>query len=596
MVQELISLFNAGQWEPLERKARAAVKAHPGQVFAWKALAKTLMKLERWQESLPAATRVTTLSPDDADAHNDLATVLGALDRPAEAEASYRRALALHPGFAQAHSNLGRLLTGLFRYEEAIAAFARSLELAPEAADTHNCLADALDGLGRQAEAEATYRRALALAPGHFGAALNLGALLRNTARLDEAQIWYRRALELQPGSVVAMVRLAGVLDLARGKDEEACALLERAMALDPDDMDAVCAMGNLLLRLEQKDKAMTLFRRVRDLRPLTTWRARKATAEFSAVFLDSPGPGSTPVHYLAGGTPYDCHFYCVLPDAAPDFAALRAKADVVVNMIADADNGADILPAVQRVVEGLDRPTINPPSRVMDTGRASMSRRLAGIPACRFPRTLLLPGPEILAAGENGRLEGFPLPALVRLAGTHGGDDFEKVDDPGAIRDFVSRHPEADHYLIEYVDYRSPDGLFRKYRMIFVDCELLPYHLAIHDDWKVHHFRTDMGNQAWMRQEEAHFLESPDQVFPGPVREALKAVAAATGLDYGGIDCALDREGNLLVFETNAAMLVHDETDPRFTYKNPYVARIKEAFGRMLARRARTGASLTRA
>ena len=29
------------------------------------------------------------------------------------------------------------------------------------------------------------------------------------------------------------------------------------------------------------------------------------------------------------------------------------------------------------------------------------------------------------------------------------------------------------------------------------------PYHLAIGDDWKVHHFRTDMADHRWMQEEE---------------------------------------------------------------------------------------------
>ena len=40
-------------------------------------------------------------------------------------------------------------------------------------------------------------------------------------------------------------------------------------------------------------------------------------------------------------------------------------------------------------------------------------------------------------------------------------------------------------------------------------------------------------------------------------------------GLDYFGIDCGLDASGNLVVFEVNASMLVHDRND-RFPYKNP--------------------------
>jgi hypothetical protein len=95
------------------------------------------------------------------------------------------------------------------------------------------------------------------------------------------------------------------------------------------------------------------------------------------------------------------------------------------------------------------------------------------------------------------------------------------------------------------------------------------------------------MANQAWMRREEESFLKDPHLVFDEPHQAALRAVAAATRLDYCGIDCALDSNGDIVVFETNAAMLVHDEEDEMFTYKNPYVIKIKNAFDAMLRRLA---------
>jgi hypothetical protein len=121
---------------------------------------------------------------------------------------------------------------------------------------------------------------------------------------------------------------------------------------------------------------------------------------------------------------------------------------------------------------------------------------------------------------------------------------------------------------------------------VIFVDGEILPYHLAIHNDWKVHHFRTDMADHAWMRQEEEHFLENLGGVFNAAQQDALRAMARATGLDYGGIDCGIDRDGRIVVFEANAAMLVHDEKTEVFAYKNQYIARIKQAFDAMLSMR----------
>ena len=52
------------------------------------------------------------------------------------------------------------------------------------------------------------------------------------------------------------------------------------------------------------------------------------------------------------------------------------------------------------------------------------------------------------------------------------------------------------------------------------------------------------------------------------------------------GIDCGLDASGDLVVFEVNASMLVHDQ-NADFPCKGTFVRNIKLAFDAMLQRRA---------
>jgi hypothetical protein len=177
----------------------------------------------------------------------------------------------------------------------------------------------------------------------------------------------------------------------------------------------------------------------------------------------------------------------------------------------------------------------------------------------------------------------------LARPVGTHGGDDFEKIDGPAELAAYLSQPAATDRYFIEYADYRSADGYFRKYRFIFVDDQILPYHLAIADGWKVHHVNTDMANQPWMQQEEAAFLNDPAAVFDAGHHRALRQIRQRIDLEYFGIDCGLDVGGNLVVFEVNASMLVHDD-NREFPYKDPAVRRIKSAFDAMLTKFATSG------
>ena len=590
-INEIVQLFNEGRWDQLASKAQVVARHHPGHLLGWRALGTALLNQGKLPEAVAAFARVTQLAPADAAAHNDLGVVQYKLRQLGPAELSYRKAIQLNARDAKPHSNLGDVLRDLGRLDEALACHDRSLELDPMQALTHNNRANVLRDLGRLHEAEAGYRRALALNPAYFEGHVNLGIALNSLTRIDEAQASLRHALSLRPDDFDALFCLGSLLSRFSGHEAESEAMLQRCLELRPGNVDIHVALGNMALRLADHDKSRAIFKRAQQLQPLMARPAKCAKPTFSVVLLDTAGAGCTPLDYLTDLSDYDRHFYCVMPEPSAHVELLKSHADVVVNMIADADNGADILPHALLLADQIGKPIVNHPRLVMASGREAVARRLAGTALCRVPRTLRYTATALkaaLTAGlAAGTLDGLSTPLLVRMAGTHGGDVFEKFDDLEGIAAFADQHPDADLYVTEFVDYRSPDGHYRKYRFICIDGQLWPYHLAIHDHWMVHHFRTDMANQAWMRQEEEAFLADSLQVFDGARQAAILQMAQASGLDYCGLDVGLDSQGQVVLFETNAAMLVHDEKGATFAYKNPYIARIKQAFDAMLHRMA---------
>lgn len=177
--------------------------------------------------------------------------------------------------------------------------------------------------------------------------------------------------------------------------------------------------------------------------------------------------------------------------------------------------------------------------------------------------------------------------PRIVRHAAKHGGEMMELIDNRSSLQAFAQAAGNADLYMTDFVDYRSPDGFYRKYRFIFVGGQIFPYHLAIDEGWKIHHASTRMGDVEWMRQEEEAFLQDPVKVFGDQGVAALDLIRRQIGLDYFGIDCALDADGKVVIFEVNASMLIHLD-NPGFEYKVPYVRAIKMAFEQLLERRAK--------
>jgi hypothetical protein len=91
----------------------------------------------------------------------------------------------------------------------------------------------------------------------------------------------------------------------------------------------------------------------------------------------------------------------------------------------------------------------------------------------------------------------------------------------------------------IEYLDARGPDGVARKYRVMFIEGKMFPLHLAISHHWKVHYFTSGMADNAAHREEERRFLENMPAALGERAMAALDEIRSEVGLDYFGVDFA---------------------------------------------------------
>jgi len=503
----------------------------------------------------------------------------------------------------------------------AIAIFQAGLALAATAsigvvvdgvADLHAALANAFmlcDDIGSAAE---NYKAALRIAPHLVACWCNLGIVHQRTGMVQDAISLYLEALRRNPGHRPSRTNLVQALTATRqftiaktlllelieetpddadlrsqlgkvcfelGETGEAVAQFEQAVALAPGQAENFYWVGAIRQARGEEEAAEAAYARAAQVHPILRRQAIQSPPAFRTLALFAPFVGNTPVEFLFRDCAYQTSILSLLPDSRPDIALLAREADIVVNLVSDADQGTGVLPLAATIACSLGKPIVNDPAKIRNTTRDATALALADVDGCRVPRTIRI------AAGE-GLPDGLELafPLLARQAGMHGGDLFEKLEDVAALISFLAAHADHDRYVIDYIDYRSADGFFRKYRFLFVGEEILPYHLAIGDDWKLHRDATEMANHAWMQTEEEHFLRAPEQVFSPRHYAALRVIRDRIGLDYFGIDCGLDPDGRLVVFEVNASMLVHDQ-NPEFPYKDPYIRRIKLAFDGMLAR-----------
>jgi len=262
----------------------------------------------------------------------------------------------------------------------------------------------------------------------------------------------------------------------------------------------------------------------------------------------------------------------------------------LVVNAIGDADSAANALAGAETVLLHTDAPVINRPAAIRETGRCQIAERLSGVQGVITPKIAAL-SRELLESSEAplrlARL-GFEFPLLLRTPGFHGGENFLKVESLDELPVAMASLPGDDLFVIEYLDARASDGKSRKYRVMMINGELYPLHVAVSHNWKIHYFSADMESSSEHRAEDADFLTNMSDVLGPRGMNALREIQRRLGLDYGGIDFSLNAKGDILLFEANATMVVLPPgTDKRWDYRRPAIERICMAIRQMLMDRA---------
>jgi tetratricopeptide (TPR) repeat protein len=434
---------------------------------------------------------------------------------------------------------------------------------------------------------------------------------LRASGRLDDAIALFREAVAAYPRIAALKVNLALALD-ERGDADAALAAYAAARAADPRELSTYAGEGQIHLRRGDIEAATRSYAGMLDVDP-AHFLAHQALYEleqlrgnlpaalehqrfvlerqriFSSIAphetrrllaLYAPGDLQTnvPLDFLIDPQTTTLHKLYITGPEMPAAAALPAH-DIVMNAIAESAHATGALALAGLFLRGQTLPVLNDPVDVFKTQRATIVNVLADLDAI-VPQTVMRTRAELASAAPA-------LPVLIRPLDSHAGHELEKLERPEDLGAYLER-TRGDHFFLStFVDFKRPDGFYRKYRIIFVDGVPYPYHLAISPRWMIHYYNAENASNGWMRDEEAVFLESFEQVFGPELQRVLRDLAGRIGLDYFGIDCAIAPDGRLLLFEADAAMLVH-LNDPVDVYpaKHRTVPRIFRAFERLLDER----------
>jgi hypothetical protein len=364
----------------------------------------------------------------------------------------------------------------------------------------------------------------------------------------------------------------------------------------DTTNAAALMDVATMLLLTGDRDNGLAVQAQALEQSRLYQRPAPGAPA-LRVLALMAPGDtmANTPLDFLLEGA--DIELLSLFVDAEHPPTSPLPDHDVAFLAVGESEANAPILRMLGPILPHWPRPLVNGhPDRIGELTRDGVCALLEGVGSviapttARLSRTLLAE----IGAGELGvesLLPGAGYPIIARPIGSHAGAGLQKLNDTRAVAVYLEGQDEDSFYIAPFVDYSGADGLFRKQRIALVEGRPFICHMAISPRWMVHYLNADMLENAKNRAEEAGFMAAFDNEFATRHAMAFAALHERIGLDYFAIDCAETRDGRLLLFEADVAMIVH-AMDPAdlFAYKQAPMQKVMGAFQDLLMQRAGKG------
>ena len=363
--------------------------------------------------------------------------------------------------------------------------------------------------------------------------------------------------------------------------------LVGRATA-DPSDANAFMDLATVMQLDFAPDVAMDLQAQALQIRQRYILPA-DGEERIRVLALMAPGElmANAPLEFLVQDSDITLEMLYVSPELP--VPSVLPEHDVLFVAVNESDANRPILGLIATLLESSSRPVLNAPQSIAALSRAGSYALLQSAPGIVMPASVRVErqvleqlGGERLAIGAV--LNECEFPIIVRPLDSHAGRGLRKLDDPAAVANYLQSVIANEFYVSPFIDYRSDDGLFRKYRIVLIDGRPYACHMALSTKWMVHYLNAGMADSVVKRAEEARWMASFDQDFSRRHAQALRGIAERMRLDYLVIDCAETATGELLVFEVDSGAVVH-AMDPVevFPYKPPQMRKIFAAFRELL-------------
>jgi len=137
IVDQLVNLYNQGQFLTVVEQAQALTEQYPKTFIAWNIQRASTAQIGKHDEAIEFYNKSIALKPDYAEAYYNMGETLQEQGKLDEAIETYNKAISLKPDYAEAYSNMGATLQDQGKHDEAIEAYNKAISLQPDYAQAH---------------------------------------------------------------------------------------------------------------------------------------------------------------------------------------------------------------------------------------------------------------------------------------------------------------------------------------------------------------------------------------------------------------------------------------------------------------------------
>lgn len=183
---------------------------------------------------------------------------------------------------------------------------------------------------------------------------------------------------------------------------------------------------------------------------------------------------------------------------------------DLVFIAISEAEANNPALKMAHTLLKQWRLPYANNPDEIPFLARDRACELMDTVPGIDMPQNIILDREQFkdmanLQQQLSEYLVEAQFPIIARPFDSHAGQGLSKLSSYQDIDRYLHSHKDKKFFIAPFSDYRSPDGLFRKYRIVFISRKPFLCHMAISENWLVHYLNAGMTFDEEKRFEAFH-------------------------------------------------------------------------------------------